>query len=266
MQTSKILIRASSAGKLMTNAVGKSENMGETSKSYCKQLLKEHLYNRHKDIKSKYLEKGIEAEEDALTLYSIYKKKQYDKNTTRLYNSFVTGLPDSIEWRTKTKAKEGIDIKCPYDLFTLPWSTDKLNSDYEWQAQCYMWLTGAEKWTIVYCLMNSLSYQITREKRYVFEKYGSPDQDDILYQAYILEATEIEKMAIYNMKEFLENPKNINFDVETPDWQYDIPMSERIVEFIIYRDNEKIEKLKKRIKEARTYMKTLKEEPICKGK
>lgn len=252
----KILIRASSTDKLMTNGQGKDNNeMGKTAKRYVRQLLREYIYERHEEIDSKYLRKGIQMEEDALTLYSLFIKKPLNKNKERINNKFITGHPDVIIWQNKKKALEGIDIKCPYDIHNMPFKDDELNSSYYWQAQSYMWLTGATKWKIVYCLMNSPANSILYERKRKFEQFNCPEQGTPEYQAYILEATEIEKMHIYSMKEFKE--QNPHFDIETPDWRYDIPMDERIVEFTVERSEEDIERLKTRVMQAREYMKTL---------
>ena len=59
-------IRASSAGKLMTNPKNKTETLSETTKTYLEEYLKEQIYGVRKEIDSKYITKGIELEDDAI--------------------------------------------------------------------------------------------------------------------------------------------------------------------------------------------------------
>jgi hypothetical protein len=58
-------IRCSAIGEIMANDKS-GKNMGKTAQTYCKMWVKEQLYNRKKQINSKYLTKGIECESESI--------------------------------------------------------------------------------------------------------------------------------------------------------------------------------------------------------
>ena len=74
IDVNKILFRCHRLGDLMTEPRSKSETLSETTKSYLKLLYRELTWDRKKQIESKYLRKGIETEENCLTLLSLEKK------------------------------------------------------------------------------------------------------------------------------------------------------------------------------------------------
>jgi len=252
MDIHKILIRASSTGKLMTN--GKAKNsMGETAKTYLRQLLKEEKYGRTKEISSKYLEKGRKGEEDAITLLSLEKGVYLKKNEIRLDNEYVTGEPDAILGNDINNCTEGYDVKCPFDIFTMPTKLDALNKDYYWQAQTYMWLTGATKWTIAYCLINSPFQIIIDDIKREWYKMGMPDEDDI---EYLKKCRNIEALHIYDLPQY--NQDNSYNKIDEKGWDKpEIPQDKRILEYVVEFNPDDIQRLKDRIVEGREYMKQL---------
>lgn len=255
MEVNKILIRASSSSKIMTNGTGKNKDkMGKTAQTYLRHLLIQEKYHRVKEITSKYLEKGIAGEEDGITLLSLFHKKYFVKNTVRLSNEFITGLPDIVVGDDIHKAEEGYDTKCPYDIFTMPLKTDDLNTDYYWQAQSYMWLTNAKKWTISYCLINSPFNILKNELNRLWYKLEMPDEDNPVY---LIASREIEKLHVYNLQEY--NFENNNNKISEEGWDFDVPLENRLVEFVVERNDEDIERLKDRVVEAREYMEQLNE-------
>ena len=155
MQNRPILFRCSKLGALMTEPKTKSEimfNLSETCKTYLREVFINRKYGRYKDFTSDAIKKGLETEEAALTLFSIQKLRQFNKNEENLTNEFISGTPDSYEGETIQTATHIIDIKSAWDLFTFHASKEeKVNKDYYWQMQGYMWLTGAIKAT--FCLL-----------------------------------------------------------------------------------------------------------------
>lgn len=226
-----ILLRCSKLGALMTEPKSKSETISETTKAYLTEVFIEHKYGRKKEISSKYIAKGLKVEEDSITLFSRHSKKFYQKNEERLVNDFICGTPDLYEGESIQNASLVIDIKSSYDIHTFfGQANNKLNKMYYWQLQGYMWLTGAESSVLAYCLVNTPETMIQDEKRRLAWKMGLIDDVD---QDYVNACAEIEKNSIYD----------------------DIPMSERVRSFVIYRDDEAIEKLKTRINDCREYLK-----------
>lgn len=258
----KILFRASEVGWIMTNGRGK-ETYGETAKSCAREKLISEKYGRENEVYSKYLEKGKRAEEDALTLLSIYKKHYFKKNDERLNNEWITGEPDAYVGESVKEAVHGYDVKSPYSVFTMPLATDKIKKEYEWQAHSYMWLTGALKWTISYCLVNTPSNLIQNERTNLWYKFDSPYEGHPRFGEYIHAVLNLEKQHIFDIEQFRKD--YTNFDLEHDKvshdeefkWKHDIPVEKRIVEFEVERDKKKHEQIKKRVEEIRNYMESI---------
>lgn len=166
----KFRIRASAAGKLMTNPRSNSEVLSKTTKEYLQQWAKEQIYGVRKSIKSKYLDKGNAVEEDAIK----YAAKELgwlfaDKNEELFKDEYFVGTPDVILEDTI------VDIKSSWDCFTFPLFEDKIPSkDYLHQLQVYMHLTGKRKAQLVYVLMNTpdeLAYEFSHDYSEITSNY-----------------------------------------------------------------------------------------------
>lgn len=144
-----------------------SDILPETAKSYLQEWIKGQIYNKRKDIDNKYLQKGIQCENEALDLLMEYKNLPWNcKNEERRSNEYMTGecdllYPDMI-----------YDTKCSFDCFTFPLFKEKLreNHDYYYQGQIYMDLYGVKKYTVAYVLCNTPAGII--EKQIARESYG----------------------------------------------------------------------------------------------
>ena len=62
----KYLFRCSSLGKLMTNPRNKKDLLAVGTRTYLGEIFKEELYGKSGTIQSKYLDKGIMAEEEGI--------------------------------------------------------------------------------------------------------------------------------------------------------------------------------------------------------
>lgn len=250
MNADKILFRASAIGKIMTGT-SKGWNLDKsiTAQNYCKQLYREQRYNRKQEITTKYMQKGISEEESAITLFSRVKKIYFKKNTEWLTNEFVSGTPDIYEGQSIRKAAHGYDTKCSWNLWTFPYESDSLDTDYYYQNMSYMALSGAEKWTTVFCLVNASPSLIDSEKKSAYFKMGCPDQDN---KVYLEKCREIEKNMIFDLKQFQND--NPHYDLDSETWHYDIPMEERLIEFTVERNDSEIEKIYNRVKDCRRWM------------
>lgn len=215
------LFRCSALGRLMTNGRAKNE-MGETCKTYLKEVYIEQKYGFRKDFKSKYIDKGLEVEDSAIALYSSYKDNFFTKNEQRFSNEFITGMPDII-------TDIVIDIKSSWNKFTMPEFDDKIDKNYYYQLQGYMYLLGLKKAKIAYVLIDTPRQLIEDEKRKLSWDMGNvTDINENILEAYV----QIEK--------------NHDFSV--------MPMNERVIEFDIDFDEECIEQIKSRVLEARKYL------------
>jgi len=253
MNFDNLLIRCSAIGKIMTeprtNADKAAGKLSETTKTYLKELYRSIKYSRQKDFTSKEVEKGIQQEELAITLYSLHTKRMFKKNKERIGNEYLTGEPDLYIGQDIYNVEEGFDTKCSWSLWTFPDVADPLDTSYYWQNMGYIALTGAKKWTTVYCLVNAPAEQITAEKQKIWYATGMPDDSN---DRYMERRREVEKNMIFDMKQFRDD--NPNYDLDIKDWCYDIPRAERIVEFPVLRDEAAIQKIYWMVGKARAYM------------
>jgi hypothetical protein len=215
----------------MTEPVTKADKeAGVLSKTAQKHLIEVYIaekYGRKRDIQTKQMKKGIEAEQDSIDLLSMYLKLPFSKNEERFKNDFITGLPDIINGDTI------IDIKSSYDLWTFLGNIpDKLDNLYYWQMQSYMWLTGTRKATIAYCLVNTPESIIQQEKYYLLKKMDVISEES---PEFIKEAMKVEF--------------NMTFD--------DISINERILTFNVNRSEDDILRIENKVLKARTFLQEL---------
>lgn len=287
-----ILFRASTNGDIMTPGTGEiTEKQLETIASYTekarngkitdiqrdelnrliekrdnpvlsttcvKRLIKiyaKEVKGREEEIRSKYLEKGTKVEDDSITLYSRVRKVAFFKNTQRLTNKYVTGLPDMGDAENILDAEEIIDIKSSWSLITfLNARFSQTNADYEWQGHTYMGLVPKSKrFRLAYCLVNSPPELIMAEKLKL--KWAMPDVIDHESDPdYIEKCKQIERNHIFDIKKFVDENPGFNFDNDIDTWEWDIPMEERVFEIIIHRDNGCINDLYGKITRCRKWL------------
>ncbi len=238
MNWNETKIRASSVGYLMTEPVTKADKeAGVLSKTAQKHLLEVYIaekYGRRKDIQTKQMRKGNEVEDEAIEFLGDYlgkPKNYYVKNTEKFTNDFIAGTPDVIDIENGT----GIiyDVKSSYDLWTFMGNMlDKVDSLYYWQMQSYMWLTGATKAYITFCLLDTPFGIIEQEKKSLLYKMNVVSEESI---EYVKEAWKLEF--------------NMTFK--------DVPASERILFFPIDRNEDDILRIQTKVEKAREYLQTI---------
>jgi len=127
------------------------------AKSHLEKLVWNEVTGRQNKIKSKYLEKGIVSEEQAITLYSNVNKKLFLKNKERKMNDFFSGECDNVTDIIR-------DIKCSWEYNTFPLTDRKIESKlYQWQGQVYMNLWGLLKFELIYCLIDTPEHLVNKE-------------------------------------------------------------------------------------------------------
>jgi len=222
---SELLFRCSSLGKLLTDPRSKSETLSETAKSYIQDLFKERELGIYKEFSSRYTDKGLEMEDEAIQFASEVLNWDFVvKNETRFNNEWITGEPD-----INTDSLLA-DIKCSWNGSTFPLFDETLkNKDYYWQLQGYMQLTGHDTSELVYCLMSTPLQIVEDEIRRQHWKLNLIEED--------LEVRDvIQKMH--------------NFD--------HIPNELRVKRFIVQKDEAAQQKIKERVEVARDYYQQLK--------
>lgn len=157
---SEFKIRASASGKIMSNPRNKSELIAQTTISYVQEYLKESIYGIRKQITSKYISKGLSLEDEAIdTAIDWLNLPFVIKNEKYFEDDYFCGTPDLI------LDDEVLDIKCSWSAFTFPLFEKEIpTSDYFYQLQVYMHLTGKSKARLVYVLLNTPE-QLTYEQQ-----------------------------------------------------------------------------------------------------
>jgi hypothetical protein len=218
-------IRCSSLGKIMTEPRTKSEVLSETAKSYIQDLFKEKELGIYKDISSRYLDKGIQLEDQAIQFASEVLGWDFVvKNTERFTNDWITGEPDI---NTDDLLA---DIKCSWSGNTFPMFDEVLkNKDYYWQLMGYLMLTGKDRAELVYCLLNTPFEIVEDEVRREHWKLHLIEED--------LDVREAVQMS--------------------HDFSH-IPDKLRVKRFIIEKDEQAFERIKEKCILANEYYQTLK--------
>lgn len=143
-------IRASQLGLIMTEPKSKSEVLSVGAKTYIKKLAKEFVYGYDEVITSKYMDKGIQVEDESIALYNRVFLTDYSKNTERKTNDWITGECDIF---TGSKV---IDIKSSWSLATFPcFKEDATDKQYEWQLRAYMMLWNCNEAELAYCMVST---------------------------------------------------------------------------------------------------------------
>lgn len=196
--------------------------LSKTAESYLKKVHKEEIFNRRYDIKSKYLDKGIQAEESGISLYSHYTNTLFLKNKERFENEYFTGEPDNAQGKIR-------DIKNSWDFMSFPIHemTPPDKNNY-WQVLGYMDLTGLTEAEVIYCLVDTPETLIIDEKFRTARELGVMDLPDEL-------AMEIEKNLKYS----------------------DIPEELRIKIFKYQRSEDDVKALYSMVELARVYLNEL---------
>lgn len=142
--------RASQAGLLLTD--GKDElKLGASLISYLKKYYAENKYGVKEEIHSKYLEKGVHCEAEAIDICAERLGLGIlEKNMVHFNDAHFQGTPDCYTTDLV------IDTKCSWSAETfLDAITSPINKDYEAQLQVYMHLLGVKKAKLVYVLLDT---------------------------------------------------------------------------------------------------------------
>jgi len=149
-----IKFRASSLSKIMTEPKSKSEVLSVGAKTYIEDLAKEFVYGFKETFSSKYTDKGNIVEQASIDLRNDVFFTDYQKNTERREDDFLTGECDIFT------GSRIIDIKSSWSLATFPATVERATADatkagYDWQLRAYMRLWNVDESEINYCMVNT---------------------------------------------------------------------------------------------------------------
>lgn len=239
------------------------KRLPKTMTSELRKIHRSEKFGRNFRFTNKFVQKGLAKEEEAITVYQQYIKKTKGKrilflnNKERLTNEFVTGEADLTDTNDFKNCNEGFDIKCSWELDTFPYKEDELDKQYEIQNQCYMWLSGAKKWTTANVLVNVTEDLLHKEKMKWYYALGSPDEDSSVYDEYVKELRELEIRLIFDYDKFVKDNPYHDMQITREEWfdnGYDIPLEYRVIEKHSTYNEDIINDLKNRIVIAREYL------------
>ena len=219
-------IRCSALGRLMTAPRNKTELLSQTAKTYIQELVLEHKYGIKKEFSSRYTDKGLQCEDEAITLVNdVLGLGFIFKNEEHFQNDWITGTPDV---NTNDIL---LDVKCSYEASTFPFfETEIPTPAYFFQLQGYLWLTNKTEALLCYCLVNTPIEIVEDEVRREHWKHKVIDED-------------------LEIRDFVQ--KKHNFD--------QIPDNRKVKVFKVERDETIIWAIQEKVEEARIYYNLLSE-------
>jgi hypothetical protein len=231
----KVKFRASSWGSLMTEPKTKEEKLaGKLSITTQKELIKIYnilKYGRKKDIVTNKMDKGKQAEEESITLFSRVEKKLFEKNLIQLENEWFCGHPDIYTGGINIYAAQEVwDIKTRWELDSfMPKLVEDADKDEQYQLQCYFSLTGAQRGGIANTLVDCPINILMDEKRRLLYSMNVVSEES---PEYLQAAAELERLLTF------------------PDIDY----RERVIKQPVTRDDEMIEKMKDKVPVFRDWL------------
>lgn len=233
MNWNNIKIRCSSIGAIMTEPVSKADkeagNLSETAKAELIKVYNLEKYGRKTDIVTKYMEKGIEAEDDSLKLLGSIDIREYSKNEYTMENEFIKGTPD-ILWPS-FDGMEIYEVKTCWNLDTFQANRyKKVNKDYFYQILGYMALTDSIRGEICYCLVNTPESILNGEKYRLLTRMDVATDE---HPEYKKAAAELEFNHIFD----------------------DIPEIERVIRIKYDYNDEEMQKVYDKVKKCRIWLK-----------
>lgn len=211
----------------------------EGAKTYCKQWLKETLYKRREQVKSKYISKGHDTEEEGFTMMAVHLKLGFvQKNEEFRQDDFIMGTCDLDHEASDTV----FDNKSSWSLDQFPmFETEIPSKDYEAQIQGYMHLWKRERGAVVYTLNDIPIDQLG----YLMKPWLSDDekQEEALNLIYTRKAWDAAK------SRYFPDAGDVDF--------VEIPEKDRVKPFYFEYDPAFIAEVQERVKLCRKYIDTL---------
>jgi hypothetical protein len=211
----------------------------EGAKTYCKQWIKETLYKRREQVKSKYISKGNDTEEEGFTMMAVNLKLGFvQKNEEFRQDDFIMGACDLDHEASDTV----FDNKSSWSLDQFPmFETEIPSKDYEAQIQGYCHLWKRKRGAVVYTLNDIPIDQLG----YLMKPWLSDDekQEEALNLIYTRKAWDAAK------SRYFPNAGEVDF--------IEIPEKDRVKPFYFDYDPAFIEDVQERVKLCRKFIQNL---------
>lgn len=209
------------------------ERLSDGCKTYLKRVYVNTVFGKKavsEYIETKQMTKGITVEEDSIMLLSRLDGVIYEKNTKRLTNEWVGGTPDIIIGEEIKRADYIIDVKSSWDIESFIGNLGaEVSSPYWWQLQVYMWLTGAERSEIAYCLVNTPEVLLNDEKYRLLRRMNCVTDQDPKY---------------------VKAAANLEFDLTFDD----IAIEKRVIRQSVDREEAMFDKIARKVELCREYL------------
>lgn len=211
-------------------------SLSDTCTSYLREVYQFHKYGKESvggAQRSVAVQKGNAMESESLMLMSRFYGVTLEKNKIRKNGTHLTGETDAFlpDLRASWDAKSAWDMESLLSHVPNPDKPDKklYEESYEFQGQGYMKLYDLDEHHLAYVLVNMPPEMIEWEKEKIRRVLNPVTEDNIEFKEAI---------------ERLEN--NMTFD--------EIPIEQRIVPFVFYRDNEMMYKIENRVEDCRIWL------------
>lgn len=206
------------------------------SETYCKEWIKENVYGRSNYVETKYTNKGIDAEEEALNiLVRALKLGMVYKNTERKTDEFKTGEIDFLH-------NDVIyDNKSSYSFQTFPMFETKLDRVYEDQQKGYLHLWNKKISRVCYTLVDTPIDMLANEIKWL--------SNDDAKQSKAVNHLFTKKAFIEAKERLFPMAKKIDF-IELKD-------NQRVKVFEVHRDDDFINNIHINVKLCRDYIEKL---------
>lgn len=256
MLSQRFKIRCSQISKIMSKPRDKTALIGETTKTYLEEWIKEKKYGRRKQITTSAMKKGNECEDEATFILSqflwyTFKQTRYQWDE-RMENEFWTWREDIdslwyelFDW-CDTKVCESFDT---FPLFDIDFG-----KDYRRQAQGYMrlkWEEYKKRW-VAKILCNSPAWMIEDKLKSLYysllKQYNEWETFERIYKE---QARELFKQHVFDKE--ISIPANWEILQLTDDLV--IPYSERVKIQIIERDDKAIKEIEEQVMLCRHWLK-----------
>lgn len=264
MKASEILFRPSELYKIMTNPRSKAAevnglpNLSEGCKTHLKHKYIEAMYGRSQEIDSKYMKKGREVEEDAITLYSLIKGRAFVNNSIRVQNAYLNGEIDLPHFNSDKVITEITDIKSSYNAHTFIDNLGVIKPANEWQGHGYMMLhTDCQRYNIANVLVNNTEAGIMHELYREGYKWGDDLNTPVWREIEIIKGLVYDKDSFDRMIDLRgcypvddKSKAMYNSFIE-------IPAEARLIEHTFNRDEAKLDAIRERIEACREWMRIM---------
>ena len=229
-------------------------HLSETCKNQLISKMIEIKYDRYSEISNKYIQKGNDCEEAAITLYSLIKGKLFENNKERIKNDYLSGEID-LEWRDELGSLYRItDIKNSYSIHTFFKNIDSIKPDNKWQGVGYLALHPTVKsYSIANVLVDNTDDAILLELQRESYKWRGGDTP-------AWREIQIVKEHIYTKKrfeQFVEMRGCVPLDQQSINAYNsfkELPQKDRLIEHTFERNEEDIQAVYDRLDECRKYL------------